>query len=112
MFLFRAAFWLVVLTLFLPPEHRPLPFIEFKLPARLGSNSDGPRAMSIPDNSYCRENTETCESVATTLDQITAYGLVGLRAVRSAVDESDFAARSDDDDDDDGPSLLGRLIDS
>lgn len=110
MFLLRSAFWLVVLTLFLPPEHRPLPFIEFKLPARLGENSSGPRAMAIPDNDYCRENTETCESVATTLDTITAYGLVGLRAVRSAVDESDFA-RSDDDDDD-GPSIIGRLIDS
>jgi hypothetical protein len=107
MFVLRAAFWLVVLTLFLPPEYRPLPFVEFKLPERLGEGNYARRDISIPANDYCEEHKDVCESVAEVLDTITDVGLVGLGYVRSAVD-SQFA---EDDDDKDRP-LLGRLIDS
>jgi hypothetical protein len=107
MFVFRAAFWLVVLTLFLPPEYRPLPFVEFKLPERLGEGNYARRDISLPANAYCEEHKDICESVADALDTITDVGLVGLGYVRSAVD-SQFAAEGDEDED---KPLLGRLID-
>ena len=106
--LFRAAFWLLVLTLLLPPQYRPLPFVQFKLPERLGHGSHW-RELAVPDNHYCEENRETCLGIARTLDAITAAGLAGLGYVREAV-ESERSFRSDRDGDD--RPLLGHLIDS
>jgi len=107
MFLFRAAFWLVVLTLFLPPQYRPLPFVEFKLPERLGDGGEA-REISIPDNNYCHENKDFCVDVADALDTVTAVGLVGLGYVKMVVD-ADLTAIANEDDEE--KSMLGRLID-
>jgi hypothetical protein len=108
MFVFRAAFWLVVLTLFLPPQYRPLPFVEFKLPQRLGEGGEARREISIPDNNYCQQNKDFCVDVADALDTVTAVGLVGLGYVKMAVD-ADLMAIADEDDEE--KSMLGRLID-
>ena len=86
MLLLRGAFWLVVLTLFLPPENRPIPFIQFKLPHHLGDGSRSHSKASIPDNHYCAEHKNVCEDVADTLDTITAIGLEGLGHIRWALD--------------------------
>jgi hypothetical protein len=108
MFVFRAAFWLVVLTLFLPPQYRPLPFVEFKLPERLGDGGEARREISIPDNHYCQENKDFCVDVADALDTVTVVGLVGLGYVKTAVEAGGLTEMADDDDD---KSMLGRLID-
>jgi hypothetical protein len=112
MFVFRAAFWLVVLTLFLPPEYRPLPFVEFKLPERLGHGAQSRGDIPIPNNHYCAEHEDVCVDVANALDAITAIGLVGLGFVKATIEaDSDRITRGDDEDSEDKP-ILGRLIDS
>jgi len=91
-FLFRAAFWLVVVSIFMPPESRVFNILEGAVPAYVGSASAG-----TSEDSVCAQNDGLCEAAGAAIDVAVQLGVAGLAIVQEMIapQEQQVAARDD-----------------
>ena len=77
-FVFRAVFWLLVVSIFMPPESRVFNLFDVPAPARVGYVShDG-----SPDNALCDRNPDMCGAAGVAIDAAVQIGVAGLAYVQ------------------------------
>ena len=80
-FLFRAVFWLLVVSLFMPPESRVFNLVDLSPPARVGHAS----ATGDTGDSVCDRNAEICDAAGAAIDVAVQIGVAGLAYVQELI---------------------------
>jgi len=96
MFIFRAVFWLFVVTVFMPPEQRVIDLGDFRLPRSLSVAAYDPHSPTAfesasDEEAYCARNAATCAGVLSLLDSAVDAGVSGLEALQSELASDDKA---------------------
>lgn len=91
-FLFRAAFWLVVVSIFMPPESRVFNILEGAVPAHVGTASAGESGESA-----CAKDDGLCQAAGAAIDVAVQLGVAGLAFVQEMIapEEQQLAAREE-----------------